>query len=59
MTPEEAVAAINAIDGGDPEKAHALLDEILLYCVPNDVADAAVDLIERCAWWACMRCATR
>jgi hypothetical protein len=53
MTPEEAVAAIEAIDEHDPEKAHALLDEILLCCVPSDVAETAVDLMERCAWWAC------
>jgi hypothetical protein len=64
MTPDEAVAAIDAInnfpDGrqatwqdGDPEDFHGEADEILLATVPVEVADAYRRLQGRCAWWAC------
>lgn len=53
MNAEQAVSALNAIDGGDPEGAHCEADDILLSLAPPEVAAAYACLIERCAWWAC------
>ena len=52
MLREEAVAALDAIDGGDPDGAHGEADKILLAYVDPSVAGAYERLVERCAWWA-------
>lgn len=49
---ERAVAALDAIGGGDGEHAHAQADQILLGLVPAEVRDAHERLVERAAWWA-------
>jgi hypothetical protein len=49
---ETLVALIDAIDGGDPDGAHAMLDNLLYDRQPPEVRDAIDRLIRRCAWWA-------
>jgi hypothetical protein len=52
MTIEDAVAALNAIRGGDPEGAHSAADLILRRVVAPEVAQAYEDLMERATgWW--------
>lgn len=52
MTVEMAVAALQAIGGGDPEGAHAEADLIVLRAVDPAVAEAYEKLVERAgAWW--------
>ena len=46
-----AVADLDAIDGTDPESAHAKADDILLALVPPDVREAYHELWDRCDWW--------
>lgn len=53
MTPEEAVAALDAIDGADGEVAHGEADDILLELVPVEVREARVRLVKRARFWAC------
>ncbi|QSR25554.1 hypothetical protein CFH99_07950 [Nocardioides aromaticivorans] len=48
-----AVAALDAIDGDDPDGAHSEADQVLLDAVPAEVADAYERLVARCRWWAC------
>lgn len=51
-TVEEAVAALDAIDGGEPEGAHGEADRILRAVVPPEVSAAYGRLVERAAgWW--------
>lgn len=52
MTKAQAIKALNAIDGGDPEVAHSQADDILLAYVPEDVRNAYQALVKRCGWWA-------
>jgi hypothetical protein len=52
VTEAEAVAALDAISGGDNETNHSDADGILLDCVSPAVADAYRRLVERCSWWA-------
>lgn len=47
-----AIAALNEIDGSDPEKAHGKADDILLTLVDPDVVAAYAALTNRCKWWA-------
>ncbi len=47
-----AVMALDAINGDDPEAAHAIADVILLSLVPAKVCKAYEDLVKRCNWWA-------
>ena len=49
---KEAVAALDAINSGDPEAAHGEADAILLAAVPPEVAEAYRRLVDRCDWWA-------
>ncbi len=57
MTLEQAVQDLNAIDGGDPERAHSTADDVLLrYLRANGgaaLADAYDAVVDRCGWWAC------
>lgn len=48
----EAVAALDAINGHDPEGAHGEADEVLLAVVPAEVREAYERLAARCGWWA-------
>lgn len=50
-TPEEAVAALNALTGEDPEADHAKAELILLSVVPAEVLEAHRRLIARSRWW--------
>ena len=54
MTPEEAVAALDAIKPGDPESSHTAADGILLAVVPPEVADAfdRAEARDGGWWWA-------
>lgn len=52
MTPEEAVAALDAMSVADPEAAHGEADEILLKLVPDEVREAYQRLVARAPWWA-------
>jgi hypothetical protein len=56
---EQAVVALDAIDGESPADAHAEADAILLAFVPEQVRDAYVRLAgdghgseARASWWA-------
>lgn len=51
MLREEAVAALDAITGADPEYAHGAADEILLAYADPSVAGAYERLMRRCTWW--------
>lgn len=52
MTPEEAVAKLDALDGRDPENDHGLADIILLQLVPAEVRDAVLRAEDRAGgWW--------
>jgi hypothetical protein len=51
LTPS-VVERLDAIGGDDPEAAHSAADDLLLACVPTDVADAYRRVAERCRWWA-------
>jgi hypothetical protein len=51
-TIREAVAALDALDGTDPEGAHGGADDILLKVVPPEVAEAYSRVQSRCRWWA-------
>lgn len=53
MTDDEAVAALDAVLGGDPEGAHGMADDILLALAPESVRSAYERVMDRCAWWAC------
>lgn len=52
MTEEEAIDKIDLLDGGDPECAHSMADEILEQLVSPGVRDAIQRLRDRCAWRA-------
>lgn len=52
MTPQDAVAALDAVPVGDPDAAHGEADRILLESVHPDVAAAYARLVERSPWWA-------
>ena len=52
MTIEEAVAALDAISGSDPEVAHMEADDVLFKLVPVEVCEAYARLTHRCRWWA-------
>lgn len=52
MTKAEAVAALEAISGGEPEADHGDADGILLAVVPPEVAAAYRALMDRSPWWA-------
>jgi hypothetical protein len=49
---DEAIRALDALPGEDPEPEHSAADRILLDHVPMDVAQAYRNLQERCSWWA-------
>jgi len=51
-TPDEAIAALDAISGQEPEGDHGYADEILLDQVEPAVADAYRRLVDRARWWA-------
>lgn len=46
------VARLDGIPTADPERAHALADDILLEAVPEQVRAAYRELEARCRWWA-------
>ena len=48
----EAVAALDAISGGDPDGDHGEADRILLSHVHPDVRAAYERLVDRAEWWA-------
>lgn len=51
---DKVVEALDNIDPvGDPEVAHSTADDLLLACVPHEVADAYQRLVQRSPWWAC------
>lgn len=52
MTIEQAVSALQALDGGDSEKDHSAADEILLEMVSPAVRKAYLDLVQRASFWA-------
>ena len=52
MTPEQAVNALDMLEGSDPEVDHADADEILLKVVHPDIRAAYERLVHRAAWWA-------
>lgn len=52
MNEAEAIEALDAIDGGDPESAHCEADDVLLKSVPWAVAEAYRRVTERAEdWW--------
>lgn len=52
LTPEEAIEALDAISGDDPEGAHIEADAVLLAAVDESVFAAYERLQERAAgWW--------
>lgn len=52
MNSAALAAAIDAIDSCDPERAHSLLDDLLVEAMPLDVQEAVGRLWGRCHWWA-------
>jgi hypothetical protein len=46
------IEQLDAISGEDPERAHSAADDVLLSCVPVEVAAAYRRVGERCGWWA-------
>lgn len=53
MTTEEAVKALDAIDGNDdPEVAHVEADRVLYTIVPPEVQAAYDRVLNRTRWWA-------
>ncbi len=48
----ETIALIDALDAGDPERAHGLADDLILNYVETELRDAYNRLVDRCAWWA-------
>lgn len=52
MTTADAIAALDAIDVGDPERAHSEADEILAAVAPGAVRDAYFRVSQRAGWWA-------
>ncbi|MEU9871142.1 hypothetical protein AB0C87_25260 [Actinomadura sp. NPDC048021] len=52
MTSDEAVAALDALDGRDGEAAHAEADRVLHYFVPEEVRLAYERVIIRADFWA-------
>ncbi len=52
LTKKQAVEALDAISGVDPEEAHWKADEILLMVVTPEIREAYERVIERAgAWW--------
>lgn len=51
MTPDEIVAALDAISPGDAEGAHAEADELLLKAVPPEVLNAWIAARDRVGFW--------
>lgn len=47
----DAVEELGSLDGADQEVAHGRADEILLSCVPEDVADAYRAARDRIGFW--------
>lgn len=52
MSVDEVVAALDAMDVGDPESAHGKADDLMLSIMPTAIQDAHARLVERCRWWA-------
>jgi len=52
MTAEDAVAALDALPGNDPDSEHGAADTIPLAVVPDEVNAAYKRLQDRCVWWA-------
>jgi hypothetical protein len=53
MTTAEAVAALDALTGADPEADHDAADAVLLAMVPAKVREAYERLVfDRADWWA-------
>ncbi len=52
ITPEEAVARLDAIGNGDPEGAHSEAEDVLLELAPREVQEAFIRVMERQPWWA-------
>lgn len=48
----EAVAALDAVSGDDPEHAHAEADDIIEAMLPDEVREAYRRVGARCRWWA-------
>jgi hypothetical protein len=48
----DAVAALDALPGDDPDVEHHRADHILLAVVPDEVSAAYRRLQDRCGWWA-------
>lgn len=52
MSVADAVKALDAISGDDPERAHSEADEILQAAVYPAVSMAYDRVASRCRWWA-------
>lgn len=52
MTPEEAVAALDAIAAGDGEGCHYEADRIIRSLLPDEVNEAYNRVIDRASFWA-------
>lgn len=52
IEPGVTVAALDAIDGGEPDADHSAADDIVLAAGPPEVNAAFQRLVDRCAWWA-------
>lgn len=48
----DAVEALDAISGTDPEKHHGEADDVLLEVVHPEVRAAYERLMDRAGWWA-------
>lgn len=51
MSPEEAIADLDAIYTDSPEDAHCEADRVLLAAVPEGVREAYERVRENCDWW--------
>ena len=53
----KAIERLDAIDGSDPEMAHAVADLTLIAYLEQighgEVVEAYNRVIDRCSWWAC------
>lgn len=52
LTVKDAVKRLSLVNTDDPEQAHSMADQILLYSAPEEVRKAYEELRERCSFWA-------
>ena len=51
-TTRRVVDLLDNLDVTDPEKAHGVVDELLLDLVPDPVSEAVERVVRRADWWA-------